>query len=300
MTDKIKILLVDDEERFRETTQKILSKRGFDTILAENGRAALNMIDQDPDVVILDIKMPGMDGNQTLTEIKDRKPDIPVIMLTGHGDKPTAREALIEGAFDYLAKPCDIDLLAGKIKEACRLKERQIEPDERSVAATMIPISEYSTIAGTRTVEDAIAELKKSFVVKMATNHLMETGHRSILVTDDSGQIEGIVTIRDLLEMVLPDYLAAPKPTLADSMEYSPMFWTKLFTMRIRELKNRLVNEIMSPAPISIDGRSNLMEAAYLMVYSNQRRLLVTLLNRPAGVIREQDLFFELDRILTC
>lgn len=299
MTMQIKVLLVDDEERFRETTKKILVKKGFNAILAEDGETALQMLEQNPDVVILDIKMPGMDGNETLTEIKAKKPELPVIMLTGHGDKPSAKDALHEGAFDYLNKPCDIDLLSEKIREACSLKSRPGDYEERSVAAAMIPISEYTTIDSTRTVAQAVSELKKSFVIKMATHHLMETGHRSILIMDRAEQITGILTIRDLLEMVLPDYLAAPKPSLADSMEYSPMFWTRMFTMQIREKKNSPVSEIMSPPPLTIDGRSNLMEAAYLMFFNNQRRLIVTLLNRPVGIIREQDLFFEMDRILT-
>jgi len=117
MDKKIKVLMVDDEERFRATTNKILIRRGFDTIMAESGEAAMEKLKENPDVIILDIKMAGMDGHETLKEIKKQKPDIPVIMLTGHGALPSARQAQEEGAFDYLTKPCDIDVLAGKIKE---------------------------------------------------------------------------------------------------------------------------------------------------------------------------------------
>jgi DNA-binding NtrC family response regulator len=98
MSKQIKVLMVDDEKRFRDTTRKILMKKGFDTILAGSGEQALEKIEQEPDVVILDIKMPGIDGHEALAEIKKRKPDLPVIMLTGHGDMPSAREALGEGA----------------------------------------------------------------------------------------------------------------------------------------------------------------------------------------------------------
>ena len=79
MTDQIKVLMVDDEKRFRETTRKILEKKGFDIILAENGEQALEKLEQQPDVVVLDIKMPGMDGHETLSRIKKVKPDLPVI-----------------------------------------------------------------------------------------------------------------------------------------------------------------------------------------------------------------------------
>ncbi len=298
MTNQIKVLMVDDEKRFRDTTKKILAKKGFETILAESGEDALEKIVQNPDVVILDIKMPGMDGHKTLAKIKKLKPDLPVIMLTGHGDQPSARVALVEGAFDYLSKPCDIDLLAEKIKEACHRTNTLSDRKERDITSVMIPISEYSTINEGKTIKDAIDELKKSFISKIATNQLMETGHRSILVTGTDNEVKGILTIRDMLEMVMPGYLSAPKPSLADSIQYSPMFWSGMFSTGIRDMKNKIIRDIMSPSPISIDGRSNLMEAAYIMIYNNERRLLVKLSDKTVGMIREQDLFFEMEKIL--
>ena len=122
MEDPIKVLMVDDEKKFRETTKKILNRRGFETLLAGSGEEAIEKLEENPNVVILDVKMPGMDGHQTLKEIKKRSPNLPIIMLTGHGALPSAREALVEGAFDYLAKPCDIELLATKIKESLRMQ----------------------------------------------------------------------------------------------------------------------------------------------------------------------------------
>ena len=238
MTKQIKVLMVDDEKRFRDTTKKILMKKGFETILAGSGEEALEKIEQDPDVVILDIKMPGIDGHEALAKIKKLKPDLPVIMLTGHGDKPSAREALVEGAFDYLSKPCDIDHLAEKIKEACQQTNKLSGHEERWVTSVMIPITEYSTINERKTIQDAINELKKSFVTKMATTQLMETGHRSILVRDADKEIKGILTIRDLLETLMPDYLSAPKPSLADSVEFSPMFWKGMCNKGIQNVKD--------------------------------------------------------------
>ncbi len=297
MTKQIKLLMVDDEKRFRDTTQKILSKKGFDTILAESGEDALEKIVQNPDIVILDIKMPGMDGHETLAQIKKIKPDLPVIMLTGHGDKPSARQALVEGAFDYLSKPCDIDLLAEKIKEAHGRKDRSTAYEEAQVQDVMIPISDYTTIDETKTIREAIEGLKASFASKLATSQLMETGHRSILVVDTQGGVKGILTIRDMLEVIMPAYLSAPKPSLADSIEYSPMFWRGMFSAGVKQMKNKCIQEVMSPSPLSIEGQSNLMEAAYLMLCNDQRRLIVTVSGKTAGVIREQDLFFEMEKI---
>lgn len=298
MAKQIKVLMVDDEKRFRETTKKILMKKGFETILAESGEEAIEKIEQGPDVVILDIKMPGMDGHEALAKIKKLKPALPVIMLTGHGALPSAREALVEGAFDYLSKPCDIDLLSEKIKEACHQNYKSSAREESRLTSVMIPITEYTTINEKKTLQDAINAIKESFVTKIATNQLMKTGHRSILVKDSDKQITGVLTIKNLLETIMPEYLSAPKPSLADSIEYSPMFWKGMFSMGIRDIKNKCISDVMSPSPISIDSRSNLMEAAYLMLYSNERRLLVTLTDKTVGVIREQDLFFEMEKIL--
>ncbi len=290
--------MVDDEKRFRETTQKILAKKGFETILADSGEDALLKLSQKPDVVILDIKMPGIDGHETLSRIKEQYPDLPVIMLTGHGDQPSAKEALVVGAFDYLSKPCDIDLLSGKIQEACSRGTTASAQEEKKVMEVMIPISEYTTIHEKSTLKEAIIELKKSFKAKIATSRLMETGHRSVLIVDDREEIKGILTIRDMLDMIMPGYLSAPKPSLADSIEYSPMFWTGMFSHGITQVKDKCISEVMSPSPISIDGDSNLMEAAYLMLFRNERRLVVTQSGKNAGIIREQDLFFEMERLI--
>jgi len=289
MTKQIKVLMVDDEKRFRDTTKKILMKKGFETILAENGEEALEKIKQDPDVVILDIKMPGMDGHEALAKIKKLRPALPVIMLTGHGALPSAREALVEGAFDYLSKPCDIDFLAEKIREACHQTNKSSAHEERRITSVMIPITEYTTINENKTIQDAINAIKESFITKMATD---------LLVKDSDKEIKGILTIKNLLETVMPEYLSAPKPSLADSIEYSPMFWKGMFNMGIRDAKNKCIRDIMSPSPSSINSRSSLMEAAYIMLHSNERRLLVTLTDKTVGVIREQDLFFEMEKIL--
>ncbi len=298
MNDIIKVLMVDDEDQFRATTKKILNRRGFETILAGSGEEAIEKLKESPDVVILDIKMPGMDGHQALREIKGRSPDLPVIMLTGHGAMPSAREALDEGAFDYLSKPCDMDLLASKITEAYRHGKQEGPPEEKSVQDVMIPIEEYTTLKGETTIEEAIKKLNESFGLKLSTSRIMETGHRSILVFDDRDRVKGILAITDLLEAIMPAYLSAPKPSMADSIQYSPMFWKGMFTREVKGLARKKVRDIMSPAPLNIDGDANLMEAAGMMVENRVRRLAVVRSGEVAGVIREQDLFFEMEKIL--
>jgi len=298
MGDKIKVLMVDDEEKFRSTTEKILQRKGFDTVLAASGEEAIGKLDEHPDVVILDVKMPGMDGHQALEEIKKHSPNLPVIMLTGHGAMPSAKEALQKGAFDYLAKPCDINILAGKIEDACRHAEDPKAYEEKRVMGVMVPLQEYTTVSAEETVRDAIFKLKVSFALKISTSRIMETGHRSVLVMDAKDNVQGILAIRDLLELVMPSYLTAPKPSMADSIQYSPMFWQGMFIKEVKQKSQIMIMDVMSPAPLTIEGTASLMEAAYMMMKKNARRLVVEVAGKVVGVIREQDLFFEMEKVL--
>ncbi|HSN54293.1 MAG TPA: response regulator [Candidatus Sulfomarinibacteraceae bacterium] len=297
-TPRHTVLLVDDEPRFRSATAKVLDRRGFVTITAATGSEALQRLAENPDVIILDIKMPGMDGLAALRELKRRAPDVPVIMLSGHGSEEAARTALREGAFDFLAKPCDIDLLAAKIQEACRGHHDPVGIAEARVVDVMIPIRDYTTVTADETVEDALDRLRESFRLRSASDSIMETGHRSLLVLDADGTVQGAVAIVDLLQAIMPRYLSAPKPTLADSIQYSPMFWVGMFTREVRAIRSAPIRDVMSAGPPPIAADATLMEAAYVMVQQGARRLAVERDGRTVGVIREQELFFEMDRIV--
>ncbi len=298
MSPSIRVLIVDDERQFRATTKKILERRGYETIVAGSGEEAIEKIVEKPDVVILDIKMPGMDGLQALAEISRKAPGIPVIMLTGHGDEVSAREALEKGAFDYLNKPCVIDLMASKINEAYQHRKTPAPAEERRVRDVMIPITDYTCVPGSATVKEAIDQLRESFHNAASTSTIMETGHRSLLVMSEHGKVQGILSIVDLLRAIMPAYLSAPKPSTADTIQYSPMFWRGFFRRNSLELARNRVKDIMSPTPRTIDGAASLMEAAFIMLETNHRRLLVAEGDEILGVIREQDLFFEMERIL--
>ena len=125
----MKLMLVDDETRFLATTKKLLTKKGYDVLTADSGAQALNVLaSKTVHVVILDVKMPGMDGLETLRAIKKNFPLVEVIMLTGHGTVESAVEGLKLGATDFLNKPADIDELLVKAEEAydkrLRLEEK--------------------------------------------------------------------------------------------------------------------------------------------------------------------------------
>ena len=118
------VMIVDDEVPFVETMAKRLKKRDLQVISATSGQEAMDKLDtnRNLDVVILDVKMPGMDGMDALREIKRLQPLVEVIMLTGHATVETAIEGMKIGAYDYLMKPCEIEKLMEKVEEATKKK----------------------------------------------------------------------------------------------------------------------------------------------------------------------------------
>jgi len=144
----MRLLLVDDEKEFVETLAERLRTRGFDVTEAFNGEEALAKVKSyNYDVAILDVQMPGISGIETLKTIKDLKPLIEVVMLTGNATIESAIGGMKLGAFDFLLKPCKIESLLEKINSAY---ERKSEHEERIRKAmveklTTSPMSVFST-----------------------------------------------------------------------------------------------------------------------------------------------------------
>lgn len=136
--EPIKVLIVDDEVEFLETVVKRLRKRNLDATGVTSGEAALDQLAKGPvDVVVLDVKMRGISGLETLREIKKKNHPVEVIMLTGHASMEAAMQGMALGAFDYLMKPAQIDELVGKIEDAHRtltLAEKRHELGPRAVS----------------------------------------------------------------------------------------------------------------------------------------------------------------------
>ena len=130
MAENFNILIVDDEEDFRVTLVKRLQKRNQQVFGAESGQKALTLMEAMVfDVVVLDVKMPGMDGIETIREMKKKNPLTEVILLTGHASMESGIEGMKLGAFDYVMKPVNIDELLEKIRQAHERK--QIQEQER-------------------------------------------------------------------------------------------------------------------------------------------------------------------------
>lgn len=118
-----KILLVDDEVAFANNIAKLISKRGFEVKTVYDGESAIRAMDEiDFDVVVLDLKMPGLDGLSTLKLIKTKKKEVEVIILTGHGSMESGIDGIEMGAFDFIMKPVRFDDLHEKIREAFQRK----------------------------------------------------------------------------------------------------------------------------------------------------------------------------------
>ena len=139
--EKAKILLVDDETAFLDAMKRRLSKRDFNVETAESGMDAIELLESKHDsieVVILDVKMPGIDGIETLREIKRKYPMVEVVMLTGHATVSSAIEGMKLGAFDYLMKPAEIDSFTNTVMEAVAKRRQQ---EQKIIEARMKAIT---------------------------------------------------------------------------------------------------------------------------------------------------------------
>ncbi len=113
------VLVVDDEKEIRDFFKENLTEAGWKVLTASGGEIALSLLrEESPDLVLLDIKMPGMDGIKVLQKIKESRSDAIVIILTGYGTTGTAREAMKLGAYDYITKPFDLNLVKDLLREA--------------------------------------------------------------------------------------------------------------------------------------------------------------------------------------
>jgi DNA-binding NtrC family response regulator len=128
--NSLNLLLVDDEEQFLTTAKKLMDKRGLNTFVCTNGFDALRILkERRIDVVLLDLKMPGIGGVDVLRKIKQNHPEVEVILLTGHASVESAVEGLKVGAFDYLLKPSTIPDILDKVKEAY---DRKLAKEEKA------------------------------------------------------------------------------------------------------------------------------------------------------------------------
>ncbi|MBI4832750.1 MAG: response regulator [Candidatus Lindowbacteria bacterium] len=314
----IHVLIVDDEERIRSTTTTLLKKRNFAVTAVATGKEAVSEIKRgEVDVAILDIKMPDMDGNEVLHEIKKIKPkNVQVIVLTGYGTPDSALAGLREGAFAYLTKPCDVDLLATKIRDAHK-KNEQYRDREHRVRDIMVPLSSFGTVRENWSVAEAIEVIlgHKTIITStveeepvevivgnktVITTTVEEGVHRSILVLDKASKVVGIVSFTDFLQGLETTYmrLLEDRPDVAGVTPEGDRDYSGIFTRMVRDLAKKPVRELMSLKPPTIDTNASLLEATNRLLALSVRRLLVMDGDKVVGVIREKDIMFEMANII--
>lgn len=139
MERKIKLLIVDDEERFLKTLAQRLSMRDFNVTAASNGELALEAASREMfELALVDLKMPGISGNQVLKLLKQKDPFIEVVILTGHGSVDSAVECTRLGCFGYLQKPCETEELMQVLKNAYQSRvQKKLKLDEERLAALL-------------------------------------------------------------------------------------------------------------------------------------------------------------------
>lgn len=157
---KINILIVDDEEHFLSSTKRRLEVRGFNVIAVDRGDKALEAARTNPvDIALVDLKMPGMDGEETLSKLKQEHKWLEVVILTGHGSIESAVECTRTGAYCYLQKPCELDKLLEVLAGAYRQKVRnKMKLDEKRMNE-LIKVGMTSSPLG---VLNRLKELDKS------------------------------------------------------------------------------------------------------------------------------------------
>ncbi|HYM22794.1 MAG TPA: sigma-54 dependent transcriptional regulator [Vicinamibacterales bacterium] len=177
-----RILVVDDERSMRELLAIVLKREGYDVLLAENGKMAVDLIEKEPiDLLISDIKMPDLSGVDVLRAAKKVDQDILGIMITAFASTDTAVEAMRLGACDYLSKPFDIDLLKMKVRE--KIENRQLRQENVLLKRTLGLTHQFSNIIGR---SESMLDVFKMIETVAKTNS-------TILLTGESGTGKGLV-----------------------------------------------------------------------------------------------------------
>jgi two-component system response regulator HydG len=270
-----RVLLADDEKRFADQTRRLLENRRFEVMTAGNGREALALMEANPfDAVVLDIRMPVMDGMAALRAIQDTPAPPPVIMLTGHATLDTGIEAIRQGAFDYLMKPCSIEDLVAKLNVACATGRIRRHPIlwPRSRAGELI-------LEAFRRLEDSDPLLE---AFSIFNHRLPRMAGETLFIVDADDRLSGHLSKQDIVRQVTRP---GGGPTTWQELSANPQW-----------LPDIAVGAVMQRQTLSVDPLTPLREVAQLMMAEGIRTLPVTDADRRVlGVIRFRDVLDYLD-----
>ncbi|PKK83055.1 MAG: hypothetical protein CVT49_10500 [candidate division Zixibacteria bacterium HGW-Zixibacteria-1] len=283
---KLNLLLVDDEADFRRATTQGLSRRGFNVEEACGGEEALEKIKkQRPDVILLDQKMPGLSGIETLQRIRKNDPTLPVIILTGHGDYYTALAGIRLDITEFMQKPVDIDQLAARIHTLLE-KGAEQPMTEPTIAELMAPPSLYPKVY----IDDPLTTVLKA-IHEAYTKPVPETSKygqvRSALVFDRNENFLGLVRFSNLLSLLIPSFLS-------DSPYAS--FFTGMFLAQTKVFGRLTISGLVKER-VFVDVEAPIMEAIHLLVEHKLINIPVLKDGKLVGILRGRDIIVETARL---
>ncbi|MCF8050142.1 MAG: response regulator [Desulfobacterales bacterium] len=305
------IMLVDDEVSFVEAISKRMGKRGMEPVSAFSGEECLELLKSNEhiDVIILDVKMPGMGGIETLKIVKQKYPLIEVIMLTGHATMETAIEGIKMGAYDYLMKPCEMDELLHKVNSAAKKKqthEKKVHDWARfmesgSLKELMVPIDEYATVSENANVFEAISALEEA----QNSFNPERYRHRAILVLDEEKRVVGKLNQHDIIQALEPQYKKSKErservlghfgfgQTFIESVSSHYSMWDNPLQDIYKKTFEQNVKSFMHvPTEAEyIEDSASMNDAIHRLIIGKHQSLLVTGGSGVVGVLRLTDVF---------
>lgn len=284
--DRVRLLLVDDEADFRQAIARGLSRRGFEVEVAADGVAGIAAIRKKlPDIVLLDQKMPGMSGIDTLKEMRKISEDLPVIVLTGHGDFDTALAGIRLEIVDFIHKPVDVDRLSRRI-HALLARDVNELMQEPTVSDLMVPPDVYPTVYVDDLLTSALKVISDAYR-KPISKESRYGQVRSALVYNRRDEFQGMIRFSDLLELLIPE-------GLRDSPYAS--YFTGMFLAQSKVFgKKTIENLIWKQA--TIDVSTPLMEAVNVLVEKRLINVPVVNNGKLVGILRGRDIIIATARL---
>ena len=186
MNDRVRVLVIDDDPGVRDYLEALVSRQGYQVFAADGGEEALRNLDESrPDLVTLDVVLPGMDGLETLRELKKRLPEVPVVMLSGHGQARTIVEAMRLGASDFLRKPFEVEELELAFqkaleKHALKAEVEQLRGRARTETEMLLLDGENRKMKEVREIIEQVAETDITILIRGESGTGKEIVARSI------------------------------------------------------------------------------------------------------------------------
>jgi CheY-like chemotaxis protein len=275
------LLLVDDDTEFQESMSTALEKRGFEVTLAPSGSLALQLIEEKKfDIAVLDLKMPGLSGIETLSLIRERNNPLPVVILTGHGALNDAICGIDLGIVDFINKPVSPDDLSTRI-EALLGKQQILR--ERRTKDVLVPPSRFGKLY----LDESVSRVVEIFSGERGRAK-GPTATEPVLVFDRGGTFLGIITMRDLIDSMSPVPFRYAVYTT---------YLTGMFLAQCVLLEKMSVRDLIGTHP-AIDLEMPLMQAVHMLLTSRSSALPVLSDGIFVGVIRERDVIAEIIEVL--